>query len=302
MIISNNFFFKKIKNKSLVNVLYHQVSDNPSEFHLINDLNVRIDNFYNQLLFFKKNFNIISPHQLLKKNYDTPALLITFDDGEKSFFSNVVEILNDLDLPCIHFLNMEPIIGGINFNGLVGYLLQKDKKFSEFYNYENILLEDITKKKVFDYLDRNDTTIILNNAREFHGQWASSEDLIKLSNNKLIFYGNHLFNHFNATKLSNYDLSFQYNENFKYLKTYKNFINMFSYPYGQPNLHYNNITNNFIKNLGASSIFSANPLNYSCENDHTLLHRLPMHESVNEEWKIREHIAKPKIRSILKNL
>ena len=114
-IISNNSIFNKIIQNSFITILYHQVSDHPSEFHKKNALCVSLDNFYNQLLFFKKNFNIISPYDLQNKNFKTPSLMITFDDGEKQFFDKPIEILNDLNIPVIHFLNMEPILGGINF-------------------------------------------------------------------------------------------------------------------------------------------------------------------------------------------
>lgn len=292
--------FKKIIKNSLVTVLYHQVSDSPSEFHEKNDLNVRLNNFYNQLLFFKKNFNIISARQLITKNFETPALLITFDDGEKSYFSNAVEILNDLNLPSLHFLNMEPINGGINFNGLIGYLTQKNKQFIEINNSRNLSKKNFKKKEIFDYLYKNNKNLILKNAKKFHGSWASINDLENVNNNKLISFGNHLYNHYNVMNLNNDEIKFQFNENSKNLKKFDNYINIFSYPYGQPNLHYNNDSNKLIKDLGAKLIFSANPINYNYENNE-ILHRLPMHDFVNNNKKIIEHILRPKIRSGIKN-
>lgn len=226
-------------------------------------------------------------------------MLITFDDGEKSYFSNAVEILNDLNLPSLHFLNMEPINGGINFNGLIGYLTQKDKQFMEINNFKDLSINNFKKKEIFDYLNRNDKNLIIKNARSFHGPWASINDLENVRDNKLIYFGNHLYNHYNVMNLSNDEIKFQFNENFKNLKNFDNNTNIFSYPYGQPNLHYNDNSNKLIKQLGAKFIFSANPINY-CKNN-KILHRLPMHDFVNSDKKNIEHIVRPKIRSSIKN-
>ena len=47
-----SLFKNSIKN-SLVIVVFHEVSDNPSRFHVNNNLNVTKQNFYNQLSFLK---------------------------------------------------------------------------------------------------------------------------------------------------------------------------------------------------------------------------------------------------------
>ncbi len=298
-IISNNLIFNKIIKNSFVTILYHQVSDNPSEFHKKNDLCVSLDNFYNQLLFFKKNFNIISPRDLQNKNFKTPALMITFDDGEKQFFEKPVEILNDLSIPVIHFLNMEPILGGINFNGLTSFLINEDKKILDFYYKDNITLANVTKNQVKRFLDHADKNSLIEKAKYYHGEWATINDLEKLEKNKLIFYGNHLYNHYNCVNLNNEEIKYQFQINKKYLDKFKNSINMFAYPYGQHNLFYNNKTNDLIKELGAEYIFTANPENYFWKNKNSLIHRIAIHDYLNNEVEIKNHLSKPKIRNFL---
>lgn len=187
------------------------------------------------------------------------------------------------------------MIGGINYNGLSAYLTQKIKIFHKKYNFYNLNKKDIDK-----YLEKNNKLSIIEKAQKYHGEWGNLSDIEVLKNNKLVFFGNHLFNHFNAKNLSKQELVNQYKNNEEYLKNINNFCNFFSYPYGQPNLHYNNETNDIIKQLGANHIFTANPINYFFKNN-LLLHRLPMHNHVNTETKLREHIIKPKIRSLIKN-
>ena len=132
----------------MVTVVYHEVSDKPSKFHLENNLSITKQNFYNQLIFLKNNFNIISPLDLISNNFATPATLITFDDGAKGFFNNARTILEELKIPCVHFLNMEPILGGLNINGLVSYLLDVDKRIFDFF----LDKVSVIKKFLFDKL------------------------------------------------------------------------------------------------------------------------------------------------------
>ena len=285
----------------MITVLYHQVSDDPSEFHYENDLNVKIQNFYNQLIFYKNNFNIISPNDLISKKFQTPAILITFDDGEKQFFGKAIEILRDLNFPCLHFLNMEPIIGGLNINGLVSYLINKDKRIFDYFNDDEINIQTITKKQITDFLNYHDKQKIIQKAKAYHGNWASINDLEKCSKNKLVFFGNHLFNHYNSLNLNKDEIKFQFYENKKYLDKFNNSVNMFSYPYGQPKLFFNESTNNTIRNLGADYIFTANPINFSKYNNDLIYHRLPIHNYVDSSSKIREHMVRPQIRNFIKN-
>ena len=282
----------------MVTVLFHEVSDDPSRFHFNNNLNVTKQNFYNQLIFLKNNFNIISPLDLISKKFNTPAALITFDDGAKGFFNNAKPILEDLKIPCIHFLNMEPILGGLNINGLVSYLLDVDKKIFNYFNTKNINTRNITYNKIIKYLDNFDKSSIINKANEYHGPWASMEDLEKCNNSNLIFFGNHLFNHYNCLNLEKNELIFQFNENKKHLDKLKNSINFFSYPYGHPNIFYNHITNSILNELGVKYIFSAFPINYNLNN--SVYHRLPIHDHVNTTNIFKKHILIAKLKGFIK--
>ena len=278
--LSNKIVFNKTLTNSLITVLYHQVSDHPSEFHQENDLN---------------DF-------LISQKFETPAILITFDDGEKKFFGKASEILKDLNLPCLHFLNMETVIGGLNINGIVSYLINKDKTIFDFHNNEEINLQNITKKQIENFLNKVDKNKIIKKAKEYHGEWASLDDIELCSKNNLIYFGNHFFNHYSALSLSTDEIRFQYLENQKYLIKFKNSVNMFSYPYGQPNLFFNESTNNTIRNIGCDYIFTANPMNYSKFNKDSIYHRLPMHDFVDNSAKIKAHLVRPKIRNFIKKI
>lgn len=298
-LLSNNYFFNKSLNNSIVVLLYHEVSNNPSNFHYSNGLNVTPNVFYKQLNFLKKNFNIISPKNFLNKKFEGPSAMITFDDGAKGYFDNAIPILNELNLPSLHFLNMEPILGDINWNGLVSYLIEIDLDFKEYILNKKITFSNISISSVMEYLNKKNKNRILDKAKDFHGPWASVLDLEKNQDSKLIFFGNHLYNHYNATSLQEKDLIFQYQENKKYIIKYNNFIEYFSYPYGQPDLFYNDFTNRVIIELGAKKIFSANPINYNHKN--IVSHRLPIFNNIESDNDIKKHILLPKYKNIIKS-
>ena len=81
-----DIFFKKLIKNDLLILLYHDVSDNPSEFHKDHNLNVSIKKFKDQIRFLSKYYNFISPLDLLNGKFERPAALITFDDGIKTNF------------------------------------------------------------------------------------------------------------------------------------------------------------------------------------------------------------------------
>ena len=120
-----DIFFKKIIKNDLLILLYHDVSDNPFDFHKEHNLNVLIKKFKDQIRFLSKYYTFISPLDLLKGTFERPAALITFDDGIKSNFEIAIKILLKYKLPSLHFLNAGPIIGDFFYSGLVTYLFKE---------------------------------------------------------------------------------------------------------------------------------------------------------------------------------
>ena len=120
--IANDIVLKK----TLTIFVYHDISDDPSEFSCTFNLNVYPKVFDYQISFIKDNFNIISPDDLLKGKIPSKAALVTFDDGFRSYFRNAVPILEKYKVPSIIFLNMEPVKGSVFWSGLITYLCEKE--------------------------------------------------------------------------------------------------------------------------------------------------------------------------------
>lgn len=270
----NDVFFKKLIKNDLLVLLYHDVSDNPSSFHKKFNLNVSINNFKNQIEFLSKYYNFISPLELLNNKFDRPAAIITFDDGTKSYFEIAIDILSRYKIPSLHFLNSAPILGDFFYSGLVTYLFEK--KIIKNYNCLTI-----PEKYVHNFLTDK---ALMKKVKNFHGSFASEKDLINFDDNKLVFYGNHLFNHYNAANISLDFFKTNYMKNKDYLSKFKNYIDFFSYPFGEKNLCYNEITDNFLKKeLQPLRFFYADPLSFN-HNKSQSYHRFAIDNLTNEDF------------------
>jgi peptidoglycan/xylan/chitin deacetylase (PgdA/CDA1 family) len=293
---TTSLLFDRLLSDTLVIFNYHDICDDPSPFSTNYHLAVEPQLFIKQLKWIKKYFNVISPIELLKGNYDRPAAMITFDDGFKSAFNFGSETITNEGLSATIFVNMAPVNGEIFWSGLVTYLCNNvpifQKKMLNKYNVnlENLFLyikdEDILEFKELDIINNLAETV-----KNFHGEFADNSDL-ENSNNKNIFIGNHLYNHYNALNISKEKLKELYLKNSEELKKFKNSVNLFSYPFGQPDTCYSEATDKLLYTLGATHIFTAYPL-VNKRKDTTHLHRVSLFNSINTEEKFRYHCAIP---------
>lgn len=265
-----DIFFRKIIRNDFLVLLYHDVSDNPSAFHRKENLYVKKRKFKNQILFLKKYYKFINPKEIKKVNH--PTALITFDDGAYSYFKNAVPFLTKKKIPSIHFLNISPIINNFFSSAFAIYLVNNG----------------YIKKREFIDLKYDDFKPFLKNeklckkVKEFHGKFITLKYLKKFENNKYVYFGNHLYNHYNVLKLSKSETKYYYKRNLRYLKQFKNNLNFFSYPFGQKNKNYNNSSDKYISNvLKSEKIFYADTFSFNSEVS-KFIHRMTMTNDMDE--------------------
>ena len=246
---------------SLSVFVYHEVSDNPSPFCEQYNLSITPELFARQMDFMRGHFNFISPDQLLAGDYERPAALVTFDDGMPGYFREAVPIMTQRDIPSIIFLNMAPIEGEIFWSGLITYLTERDMEFPKVLRQQFPARKNIpdfllcNRKIVNDYLASIDFRSLEPKLRSFYGPFAHLKDLDSVSENPLVFFGNHLYNHYNAAQLSGEDLREQYLLNEQKILEYKNGRSMFSYPFGQPGTCFSPRETQLLHSLGAKAVF-----------------------------------------------
>ena len=93
-----------IGNKGII-LLYHRINDAIDDPLL---LSVSKENFYRQMVFLKKNYNIINLETLVYKIKDGENIrknvVITFDDGYVDNLYNALPILKELNIPATIFI------------------------------------------------------------------------------------------------------------------------------------------------------------------------------------------------------
>tara|TARA_Y100001935_G_C17188178_1_gene448680 strand:- start:13 stop:912 length:900 start_codon:yes stop_codon:yes gene_type:complete len=257
---------QSITKNGLTVFCYHDVSSNPSEFSEKFGLNVYPEEFNFQINFINRNFNVISPDDLIGGQVPENAAMITFDDGFRSYFKNAVPILEKYNSPSMIFLNMAPVKGDIFFAGLITYLCDKSSEFRDHIfantNY------DINKKPLFLYCSRSIVNSYLEKkgqtfraeVKKFVGEFSTKKDLESSSVNNLIFFGNHLYNHDVSLLLTDDELLKSFSKNENELKNYPNFRNFFAFPFGQPDTCFSKKQIELLLEKKTKKVFSTYPI------------------------------------------
>lgn len=254
---------KWMLKKTLSVFVYHDVTDRPTDFSREYHLNVPPALFARQMDFIKGYFNLVTPDQVLGGNYETPAALVTFDDGTPSYFQEAAPIMTARQIPSILFLNMAPIEGEIFWSGLITYLSKYDPAFCKKVcqlstgqdGVPDYLRCDV--KMVKDYLETIDQKALLAKVRRFYGDFAGKEDFESVKDNPFVFFGNHLYNHYNAAKLSDEALSEQFRLNQQRIDRMPQGRPFFAFPFGQPGMCFLPHQPLLIEGCGAKLVFSS---------------------------------------------
>ncbi len=223
--------------KNLDIFLFHEITNKPSKLQKEYKIFHNISDFKKIINWISNNYKIISPLDI--KNLKKKSALITFDDGYAGAFENAVPYLIKNRIPSLHFLNMKPIINKEpNIVSKIQYLNKNNKIFKKYLNKKKIKnpIYEINPKKFKNF----DKKISLNNNKiiEYQGKLVSTNILKKYSNNDFVFYGNHLYDHWNMINLDIKEIKNLYFQNKRYLKKYKNFIDIFSFTHGIPHKNF----------------------------------------------------------------
>ena len=277
---------------------YHEICETPSNFAEDFQLNITPGTFRKQLKWIKKYFHVVDPNQLITNEMELPAALITFDDGFASTFHEGSSILKQEGLVATVFINMAPIKGDVFWSGLVGFLCNYNREFSRYIarrypkSNRNAILY-CKEKDLIDFDIHRNCPDVYDKARSYYGSFVSEEELAA-SFQDGIYLGNHLYNHYNAANLSIEELKGQYMLNECELKKYRNYINLFSYPFGQPGTCYSQRTDAAIFSLGAARIFTAFSL-FNKNLESKRLHRISMFDYIADEESFKANCIFPSL-------
>lgn len=241
--------------------VFHDVTNNPSQFANEYGIYVSNEKFYRQVSWIKSNFTVIHPAEIMSEEKLPPcACVISFDDGFLGTFDNGLSILEDLGLPSIVFLNMQPVLEGKPIlSATASFLDRYVPDFSEFAQtiglsppFHLTLTPTILKHFENRYGHANRDAIL-----HYQGEFADFRTLEAWDGKHLVAFGNHLFDHWNACALNENEFEEHYNKNEAALSRLKNRTGFFAFTNGQPKSCYTENHIKLLNKLGSRKIFSA---------------------------------------------
>tara|TARA_B100000787_G_scaffold164870_1_gene148069 strand:- start:141 stop:1079 length:939 start_codon:yes stop_codon:yes gene_type:complete len=237
---------------------FHEITDSPSIFQKKNKLFVTKKIFKDQINFIKKLFKVINPEELISNKVVKNSALITFDDGYLNSFHYGLDILSRLKITPVFFLNMSAIKNQIPLlPASIEYLELYYKNFNYFIKKHKLSKPVSLSIKPSQFIMLNDyIKFNKNKINKYQGKMVSYNYLKKEHKKKKFFIADHLYEHYNCLALNKVELDSIANKNSRILKNFNNFINIFSFPNGVPNICFNKKNVNWIKKLNYAKAFS----------------------------------------------
>ena len=255
----------KSRQKKVTIFLYQDINDKPSRFCKDYNLNVSKKVFLKQIKWISKNFNIINPKQLINQNIlpQNPAL-ITFDDGFLGAYNNGIKFLIKNKIPSLMFLNMGHIV---NESPIISAKAIFYQKFCDELNIsKNEMLHLVINPKQLKEIEKKLIKSYEKDILSFQGKLADYKMVKEFAKNKYVYYGNHLFEHWNSPALNNHEYIDNLNMNTEKLKNLENSSNIFAFPNGI----YNNENIKILKKLRFKKVFYSKGNNNFNANSFTL--------------------------------
>ncbi len=290
---------RNISGAQLAILNYHRVNTE-------NDyasLTITPENFENHILYFKKNFQIISLEDciaILKNNLKCPkkAIVLTFDDGHKDNYTYVFPILKKYNIPATIFLTTGPIMNRELFwwDKIIYSILNSTEKYidlgaSEQYSIESKLDKISTintllhLSKILSETEKNSLIQRLQNTVSVEIPSALIDNLV-LSWKEIhemgrsgITFGAHTVNHPILTKLPLHDAKKEIlKSKLDIEREMGSNVGSFAYPNGS----LNNELKHCVAEIGFTCGLSLNPR--SLINRNNDLFELPRIEAFNESF------------------
>lgn len=236
-------------------LLYHRV--NTLTYDPL-QLSVTPNNFYEQLKWLKKKYQIISLDELFdslvqQKKIKHKTILITFDDGYADNFLEALPILQALQVPATFFITTSLLNNNeeLWWDKLIRIILQNDQLPEKIILTKEVqyVASTANKKKLFleihdllkfsNFSIRNDilnslyTQIESNENENIQNRMMNFEELKKMSCSALVNIGAHTVNHLSLGIQQIQDQRSEIIESKNILeKLIQKPVNYFAYPYG----------------------------------------------------------------------
>jgi peptidoglycan/xylan/chitin deacetylase (PgdA/CDA1 family) len=204
-----------------------------------------------------------------------------------SVFDYALPYLKDNNIPSVMFLNMSHIVNSTPLISAEVLFLDKSGHLTKFMKEKNITPPaylNISPQQLIEFRSAQET-YYMEQIQAYQGPLATLETIKKWNDSKLIVYGNHLYEHWNSTALTEKEFVDSIRNNSKSLSELNNYIEFFAFPNGQPMSCFTNEYVKLLHNLGLKKVFySSGGVNSNKNN--FLINRIALFEDDNTPYKL----------------
>jgi len=242
-----NKFTRLIKfNNGLTVFLFHEVTDNPSEFLKSTGMWVSREVFRLQVNWIQKNFKVIPITDLLsQEKIPRNAAVITFDDSWAGMVKAIEDFLLPGEIPACLFLNFGTV--ETRFDVVAAEKFLDNPKDGS----------NIGRHLIFDAMN---SLPIQEREKfmEFQGPIVDIEAIRRIGGNENVTISNHLFHHFDAMKLTDDDFIGEFRQNDKWIRSFneESSKDFFAFPFGTPELNFQDRHLDLLNHEGVKFCFS----------------------------------------------
>lgn len=218
--------------RGLTVFIFHEVTDTPSEFHRRHRTYTTPGEFRQQLEWIRGRFTVIRPTQLPQLGAAGPlppnAALLTFDDSWAGTVRVGFQILAEVSLPALWFLNLATVVA-------------RDPDLAAVRGYEAKVGDGVGLAQV-TAIDLERGSELLAQIRKrygedpvfraYEGPTAEPEDLLAAAGHADVWFGSHLFHHWNLRLICDDLYEDSLVRNASALAQYPNALPAFAPPHG----------------------------------------------------------------------
>jgi hypothetical protein len=216
--------------------IFHDITGDPSDFQVASQTFTGPDEFREQAAWIRHRFTVIEPRQLrqLGGHGTLPpnAALITFDDAWAGSFRLGTAILGEQGLSALCFVNMGTVAG--------------DPDLAAVRRYEH-RTASTTRPILNGPIARKDRSTVLAQIRDtyrdepsflsYQGATATLDDLAQAAGHGNVWFGSHLYHHWDLRVTADDLYEDSYVENEAALAAFPNRLSAFATPHGYASHH-----------------------------------------------------------------
>lgn len=209
-------------------VVYHEVTDSPSEFLKLSAGFTTPEFFERQLDWIQERFTPISPIELPQlggtDKLPADAVLITFDDAWAGVFRSALPILAARQIPSLCFVNMATVQGTPDLAAVRRYERITESRSRLDHDLDVAKAAEVISAIQKRYGEDSDF-------RQFQGDTATAGDLMDAPGQ--FWLASHLFHHWDADSVSAEVFIASARDNWEVLRSFPNALPAIATPWGR---------------------------------------------------------------------